>query len=121
MASSPGGRQDAADRLGARHPHGPACAPQARAGARLAELKQDILTFWPRAAPGQADQLLAELCDHQLLLPALLPSLTSDPLGHVIGQLGTVPAAARTAARLSAIGSECALDGRGPGPRRPPR
>jgi thiopeptide-type bacteriocin biosynthesis protein len=104
----PGGRQDAADLSVRATSIVRRVLMQARAGARLEELKQDILTFWTHAAPGQADRLLVELCEHRLLLPALHPSLTSDPLGHVIGQLDTVPAAARTTARLSVIGSECA-------------
>jgi lantibiotic biosynthesis protein len=104
----PGGRHDAADLSVRATPVVRRVLLRARAGARLEELKQDMLTSWARATPVQADRLLAELCEHQLLVPALRPSLTSDPLGHVIGQLDTVPAAARTTARLSVIGAECA-------------
>ena len=88
---------------------------RARNGAGLAELKQHVLAFSPRATPEKADLLLAELSQHQLLVPELLPALTADPLAHLVGQLSRVPAAADCAARLSAIGAECAqLDADGP-------
>lgn len=87
----------------------------ARAGTGLAELRQHVLAASPHATPAKADQLLAELCEHQFLLPALLPALTGDPLASLTGQLAAMPAAAATAARLRAIAAESArLDAAGP-------
>jgi thiopeptide-type bacteriocin biosynthesis protein len=112
---STGGSQDAPDVSVRASPLVREVLARARNGAGLAELRQHVLAYSPRATPEKADLLLAELSQHQLLVPELLPALTADPLAYLVGQLSQVPAAADCAARLSAIGAECAmLDAGGP-------
>jgi lantibiotic biosynthesis protein len=110
---STGGSQDAPDVSVRASSLVRAVLARARNGTGLSELRQYVLEYSPRATQTKADLLLAELCQHQLLVPELLPSLTGDPLAHLVGQL---PADDDCAGRLSAIGAQCAqLDADRPG------
>jgi thiopeptide-type bacteriocin biosynthesis protein len=112
---STGGAADAPDVSVRASPVVRGVLARARRGASLAQLRQHVFLCAPRATPEQADLLLAELCRQRLLVPELLPAMTADPLAHLTGQLARVPAAADCAARLGAIGAECAtLDAAGP-------
>jgi thiopeptide-type bacteriocin biosynthesis protein len=81
---------------------------RARAGASLAELHRYALETTPGATAAKVDGLLAQLSEHGLLVPELLPSLTGEPLRHVLDGLDGIPAAADRAAELREIGAACA-------------
>ena len=81
----------------------------ARPGIARDELSRRILAETPAGTAEKVDRLLDQLAEQQLLLPELLPTLVSEPLGHVRKALegSTAPAAVEWSARLAAIGDAC--------------
>lgn len=81
----------------------------ARAGVTWDELARQI-RGQSNAAPAKVDGLLSELAEQQFLLPELLPSLTGDPVAHVVKGLdgvGNVATAVEWSGRLTAAGIAC--------------
>ncbi|WP_405066404.1 lantibiotic dehydratase [Kribbella sp. NBC_01510] len=81
----------------------------ARAGVTRDELARRIQAR-SDATPAKVERLLAQLAEQQFLLPELLPTLTADPLAHVVKGLdgvGNVPTAVEWSARLTTAASAC--------------
>ncbi|AUY50465.1 lantibiotic dehydratase [Streptomyces sp. CB01881] len=89
----PGG--DAPQEVSARRtPPVAAILAAARDAVPLEELVQKVGAEFPDAPPGAIDRLVMQLVEQRMLITSLRPPMTaSDPLGHVLAQLGHVGAA----------------------------